>query len=183
MGNRKSVLPVLSRRRIESKKGRHTLSLSESVKAQSHLLMFTKRVARILEFRHEYASAVTRAAGGFCRERLGTSRVAKIEFTNWQFFEPHLIEDRCSRGSNPKPISQEKPSPRSGESSSRTELERRDHYQGKTSRLKISQVSEGLCGSRKSNPKYMQAYFADAVLLSQYCVSEIGEPSSAKGNE
>ena len=56
-------------------------------------------VARLGEFRHEYASAVTRAAGGFCRERLETSRVAKIEFTNWQFFEPHLIEDRCSRGS------------------------------------------------------------------------------------
>jgi hypothetical protein len=77
-------------------------------------------VARLREFRHEYASAVTRAAGGFFRERLGTSRVAKMEFTNWQFFEPHLIEDRCLRGS--KPISQEKPSPRSGESSSRTEL-------------------------------------------------------------
>lgn len=59
-------------------------------------------VARLEEFRHEYASAVTRAAGGFCRERLGTSRVAKIEFTNWQFFEPHLIEDRCSRGSKSK---------------------------------------------------------------------------------
>lgn len=38
---------------------------------------------------------------------------------------------------------------------------------------------------KKSNPKYMQADFADAVSLSQCCVSEIGEPSSfedAKGN-
>ena len=59
-------------------------------------------VARLGEFSHEYASAVTRAAGGFCRERLETCRVAKIEFTNWQFFEPHLIEDRCSRGSKSK---------------------------------------------------------------------------------
>lgn len=28
---------------------------------------------------------------------------------------------------------------------------------------------------KKSNPKYMQVDFADAVLLSQSCVSEIGE--------
>lgn len=25
--------------------------------------------------------------------------VESLEFTNWQFFEPHMIEDRCSRGS------------------------------------------------------------------------------------
>lgn len=58
-------------------------------------------VARLGEFRHEYASAVTRAAGGFCRERLETKPVESLEFTNWQFFEPHMImiEDRCSRGS------------------------------------------------------------------------------------
>lgn len=53
-----------------------------------------------------------------------------------------MIEDRCSRGS---PISQVKPFPRSRESSSRTEsceiVEKRAHYQWKTSRLKISQVS------------------------------------------
>lgn len=56
------------------------------------------------------------------------------------------------------------------------EGERRDHYQWKTSRLKISQVSE--VRIKKSNPKYMQADFANAVSLSQSCVSEIGEPSS-----
>jgi len=31
--------------------------------------------------------------------------------------------------------------------------------------------------SKKSNPKYMQADFADAVSLSQCCVSEIGKGS------
>jgi hypothetical protein len=39
---------------------------------------------------------------------------------------------------------------------------------------------------KKSNPKYMQADFADAVSLELCCVSEIGEPSSfedAKGND
>lgn len=31
---------------------------------------------------------------------------------------------------------------------------------------------------KKDNPKYMQANFADAVLLSQSYLSEIGEPTS-----
>ena len=133
-------------------------------------------VARLGEFRHEYASAVTRAAGGFCRERLETCRVAKIEFTNWQFFE--LIEDRWSRG--PKPISQEKPSPRSGESSSRTEL--RDSREKRPLPMEdiTTENQPSLRRSlriKKSNPKYMQADFADAVSLSQCCVSEIGKGS------
>ncbi|KAK1567861.1 hypothetical protein Q3G72_017563 [Acer saccharum] len=107
-------------------------------------------VARLGEFRHEYASAVTRAAGG----------VREVQ--------------------SPKPISQEKPSPRSGESSSRTEL--RDSREKRPLPMEdiTTENQPSLRRSlriKKSNPKYMQADFADAVSLSQCCVSEIGKGS------